>query len=376
MQATRFAHAADGDWGQLAKSCADQLAGKRRSGNGSDEEVLGILYVTDHLAGDLSSILTFLRERTGLAHWIGTVGIGICCTGTEYFDRPAVVAMTLPLPAGSLRLTPGISEAAELRTFTDGLGEVMPGLGIVHGDPRNPETADLVAGLSHATSSYLVGGLSASRSEFGQIADHVTEGGISGALIDAAVPVAAGLTQGCSPIGSARTVSGSDDTVLQELDGGSPQEALEADLGLGVEDEEFMSAVQDVHVAILVPGSDTGDYLVRNLTGIDPQSGWLAVGDSLSHGDRVMFCRRNPEAAERDLRRMLEDLRQRAGQAPRAGVYHSCVARGPNLFDGDSRELEMITETLGTFPLVGFFGNGEICHDRLYGYTGVLTLFL
>ena len=27
-------------------------------------------------------------------------------------------------------------------------------------------------------------------------------------------------------------------------------------------------------------------------------------------------------------------------------------------------------------PMIGFFGNGEICHDRLYGYTGVLTLFL
>jgi hypothetical protein len=25
---------------------------------------------------------------------------------------------------------------------------------------------------------------------------------------------------------------------------------------------------------------------------------------------------------------------------------------------------------------VGFFGNGEICHNRLYGYTGVLTLFV
>jgi len=25
---------------------------------------------------------------------------------------------------------------------------------------------------------------------------------------------------------------------------------------------------------------------------------------------------------------------------------------------------------------VGFFANGEIAHDKLYGYTGVLTLFL
>jgi small ligand-binding sensory domain FIST len=36
----------------------------------------------------------------------------------------------------------------------------------------------------------------------------------------------------------------------------------------------------------------------------------------------------------------------------------------------------MIQDTLGDFPLAGFFGNGEIAHDRLYGYTGVLALFL
>ena len=30
---------------------------------------------------------------------------------------------------------------------------------------------------------------------------------------------------------------------------------------------------------------------------------------------------------------------------------------------------------LGDFPLIGFFANGEISRDRLYGHTGILTLF-
>ena len=42
----------------------------------------------------------------------------------------------------------------------------------------------------------------------------------------------------------------------------------------------------------------------------------------------------------------------------------------------DSEELKAIRDRLGDFPLVGFFANGEISHNRLYGYTGVLTLFL
>ncbi|MEM7018315.1 MAG: FIST C-terminal domain-containing protein, partial [Pseudomonadota bacterium] len=59
------------------------------------------------------------------------------------------------------------------------------------------------------------------------------------------------------------------------------------------------------------------------------------------------------------------------------GVYYTCLGRGPSLFIGEeNRELKMIQEVLGDFPLTGFFGNGEISNNRLYSYTGVLTLFL
>ena len=39
-------------------------------------------------------------------------------------------------------------------------------------------------------------------------------------------------------------------------------------------------------------------------------------------------------------------------------------------------ELEIVRHNLGEIPLVGFAANGEIARDRLYGYTGVLTLFV
>ena len=38
--------------------------------------------------------------------------------------------------------------------------------------------------------------------------------------------------------------------------------------------------------------------------------------------------------------------------------------------------MAILRDHLGDIPLAGFFANGEISHDRLYGYTGVLTLFL
>ena len=45
------------------------------------------------------------------------------------------------------------------------------------------------------------------------------------------------------------------------------------------------------------------------------------------------------------------------------------------MFGSRGAELQVIRCALGEVPLVGFFCNGEISRDRLYGYTGVLTLF-
>ncbi len=125
-----------------------------------------------------------------------------------------------------------------------------------------------------------------------------------------------------------------------------------------------------------VAGSDTGDYMVRNLIGLDVNQGWLAIGENFAEGDQVMFVRRDAASAVEDMARMLEDLKARAGDGMRGGVYHSCIARGPNQFGPGSQELAMIREALGDVPVIGFFGNGEISNDRLYTYTGVLSLFL
>ena len=90
----------------------------------------------------------------------------------------------------------------------------------------------------------------------------------------------------------------------------------------------------------------------------------------------MTFCRRDHASARDDLRRMLEDVAGRAGGAPKAALYYSCVARGQNLFGPSSEELQIVREVLGDLPLTGFFANGEISNNRLYGYTGVLTLLL
>ena len=130
-----------------------------------------------------------------------------------------------------------------------------------------------------------------------------------------------------------------------------------------------------VFAGLPVAGNDTGDYLVRNLVGLDMDAGVVAIGDHVQAGQSILFCRRDADSAHQDLERMLAELKDSLAGPPRGALYFSCLARGPNLFGPDSAELKLVQRELGEVPLVGFFANGEISHDRLYAYTGVLAVF-
>jgi len=189
------------------------------------------------------------------------------------------------------------------------------------------------------------------------------------------VTVATRLTQGCSPIGPKRVITTCQQNVIISLDGRPALEVFKEDIGeAGARDLNRLGG--HIFAGLPIAGSDTGDYLVRNLVGIDPANKLIAIGEMVQPGSSVMFCRRDSKTANEDMARMLESIRKGMYARPRGGIYYSCLGRGASLFGPNSEELRMIRDTLGDFPLVGFFCNGEISHNRLYGYTGVLTLFV
>ena len=57
-------------------------------------------------------------------------------------------------------------------------------------------------------------------------------------------------------------------------------------------------------------------------------------------------------------------------------IYISCAGRGGPHFGAPGAELQIVRHALGDVPLVGFFAGGEIARHHLYGYTGVLTVFV
>jgi small ligand-binding sensory domain FIST len=342
---------------------------------------LGFLYVSDRLATAAGEILGHLKEATGVQEWVGTVGLGVIATGVEYFDEPAVAVMLAALPEGEFRVFSGRSRPPPLGARTPSGAEAAH-FAIVHGDPNTDDIPELIGDMSaKVASGYLVGGLSSSREETFQLANEVLQGGLSGVVLSSAIDVATRLTQGCSPLrqGVERApvqhiVTEGERNVIAALDGRPALDVLREDLGEPAA-RDLRKAAQNIHAGLPVPGSDTGDYLVRNLVGIDPRHKLIAIGGPVEPGMPILFCRRDGAAAHDDLLRMLDSIGRDLDAPPKGGLYFSCVGRGEHMFGRRSVELGIVRDRLGEFPLVGFFCNGEISHDRLYGYTGVLTLF-
>ena len=363
----RFAHARADDWQSAARACLEQLGGPPAG--------LGFLYVTDLLADHVAEIVHFFREHTGVPHWVGTVGIGICATGREYLDEPALAVMVGEFAPGSFRIFSGVKSENDIGLTSFKCGERPANFAIVHADPRNSEVADLIIGIAgKVESGFLVGGLTSSRRQNLQIADKIAEGGISGVLFSDEVTVATRLTQGCSPIGPKHRITQAQRNIVITLDDRPALDVLKEDVGEKLaRDLNRLGGL--IFAGLPIAGTDTGDYLVRNLVGIDPGRGLVAVGEMVENGMQLMFCRRDATSATEDMERMLASMKKGLYTRPRGGVYYSCLGRGTNLFGPNSEELKLIEAAFGEFPLVGFFCNGEISHNRLYGYTGVLTLF-
>lgn len=370
MSSFAYAHTSGSDWRSICDALLEQLP-DRPAGR------LAFIYADHGLAADGDRILDYLRSHTGIPHWVGTVGLGICSTGRESYEQHAIAVMITDWTEDDFRILGGSGDdpARFLAACADWRSATLASVAVVHGDPANPQTPTLIESLAQGLEGgFLVGGLTSSESLQVQFADSVCGGGLSGVLLSGGLKVATGLSQGCTLIGSKHTIGDCTRNIIKTLDGRPALEVLKEDIGQMLS-RDLSRIGGYIFAALPVAGSDTGDYLVRNLVGLDPNDGLVAIGDLVQPGMTVQFAKRDPQTARDDLRRMVRDLKSRLEGNPKGALYHTCLGRGRHLFGEDSAELKIIRDELGDVPLVGFYANGEIAHHRLYGYTGVLTVF-
>ena len=115
--------------------------------------------------------------------------------------------------------------------------------------------------------------------------------------------------------------------------------------------------------------------LVRNLLGIDPSNGSIAIAGQAEVGWSLRFCTRDPQTARDDLVASCTALREsieEAGQKILALIYVSCLARGEHLFGRAGLEGQWVQHYLHAPLMIGFQANGEIHQNQLHGYSAVL----
>jgi small ligand-binding sensory domain FIST len=297
----------------------------------------------------------------------------------------------------------------------------VPHTALLHADAQTPDVPELIAELAQRTASgYVFGGLSASRTDVVQFAlssdgnmagqgkaTGVFHGGLSGVAFSAEVAMISRVTQGCLPIAKVHTITEADNNLVLRLDDQPAIDVLEQDLDIQLTHTQSALAKVRATLVGLAPGQDpaikrTGGFddavLVRHIIGLDPAREGVAVAQSVEVGMRLTFCQRNAAAARADLTRICTEVREalepeemtadlagalnadtainpHSARRMAGAIYVSCAGRGGPHFGAESAELQIVRRALGDVPLVGFFAGGEIAHQALHGYTGVLTVF-
>jgi small ligand-binding sensory domain FIST len=191
------------------------------------------------------------------------------------------------------------------------------------------------------------------------------------------------VSQGCRPIGHAFVVTKAERNVIYEL-GGKPALAQLREIFDTLPTREQRLVQRALHVGRVVSEYqerfEQGDFLVRNVVGIDANTGAIAIGDYIRPGQTVQFHVRDQEAADAELTQLLADARSRGGANPAGALLFTCNGRGTRMFSKAHHDAEAVERAFGSLPLAGFFAQGELGpigkHNFTHGFTASIGLFL
>jgi small ligand-binding sensory domain FIST len=398
--------AAGTDWRDTSKNVLEKLDGIRTE---HDQFNFGILYISDLMANDASSILNLFKSVLKIDCWIGSIGMGVIGCNESHVNTPAISAMLCRFPEDSFCLFPEMNDKEEILKSQDHvlqwLTEKAPVVALVHGDPMAEEDPRAVLkDMERSTSSFVIGGMTSSRTHHYQIAGTMLENSICGAFLSSDISVATTLSQGCEQVSSYHTVTKADENTILEIDDKPALKVFETDLRklaaekLDKDPADFLGDLNllensdqipeeykglfhgDIHVAFPRSQCDQNDYAVLNIAGIDIDESSITLSEAVSKGDTIFLAERNTENLDSDLTKSLialekRILNERGHFEPKAALYISCIARGFTEEKQPNNEMKIIHDIIGNVPMTGFYAGGEISNARLYGYTGILTLF-
>ena len=362
---------------------------------GEDEVHLALLFASSEYREEFPDLVTRARHLTGARLLVGCSGQGVIGAGREVEGEPALALLAFSLPEAELTAVHLTQEELEsCRTPQDWhrLTAVAPddaSAWLLFADPFTMDAEALLDGLSAGyPGTPLVGGLAS-----GDPRLRATHLFLNGEVYDrGAVALALGgpytvrtiVSQGAAPIGETWTITGVQGHIIETI-AQRPAYQVLVDTLRALPPAMQRRAQSNLLVGLAMDEHRgefrRGDFLIRNLMGVDQESGALTVGALPRVGQTIQFQLRDPDAADEDLRELLEQARKELGaRRPVGALLCSCNGRGIGLFGTPDHDARTLADLLGPIPVAGFFCNGEIgpvgAHNFLHGFTASIALVI
>jgi len=355
------------------------------------EPDLVIAFVSAAYGPAIERLPQLLRPLLGDGLLFGCDAGGLIGGGTEEEDEPGLALLCGRLPDASLAAVhleqatlPPLSASRENWWRLLDFGAESGASFVLLADPGTIDAEACARGLDRAfPGSTVIGGLASGALEPGT-ARLLTGEGIqrSGAMLLALtgnVVIDPVVAQGCRPIGDPLFVTACDGNLVNQLDGRRPKDLLTS-LFARLDEADRARFGDALCIGIALPGPrqvvGAGDFLMRNVLGLDPETGALWIGSRITRNTVVQFHLRDGRSAAQELgARLAESLQARL--QPQAALLFACAGRGRSLFGVTGHDSGMLRRLID-IPVAGMFSAGEIAPIQgatfVHGYSSVFGL--
>ena len=368
---------------------------------GRSKADLGLVFISHEYREEIVDLWSTFRKAVPVKNLLGCTAGGVIGGDHEVEDQAAVSLTAAILPKVKIHLF-----HVHQDQLPDSDGSPRPWRDLIKApdgetpkfiilsDPFSIDSSQLVEGLDFAyPNSIKTGGLASGGTAQNEnlllLNERLFHQGAIGAALSGDISIEPLVAQGCRPIGDPLKITSCQDNVLMEVNNTSPLQYLSNLFqNLSKRDQELLS--HSLFLGILMDpflkNPKQGDFLIRNIIGMDQEKGILAIGAILREGQTIQFHLRDAHTSHDDLKLLLskseaaESKNKHQKSPSQAGaVLFSCVGRGKNLYGKTDHDISLVKSLVGNIPIGGFFCNGEIGpvsgKTYLHGYTSSIAFF-
>src|SRR5262245_7321429 len=361
---------------------------------------LAMVFFSPHHLREANWIARHLALELNPRALLGCVGEGVIGNGREVEDGPALSLWLAkwPRPVNVTTFSLTLERTADgpgLFGWPDALSEAAGGepfgkprsAALLLGDPFTfPTDAFLARVNAEAAGVPVLGGMASGIRGPGQcrlvLDGEVRDQGAVGVLLEGEIGLRSIVSQGCRPIGQPMVITKAEENVILELSGQTPFDQLRR-LWDRLTPEEQQLFQQGLHVGRVVNEYQgeflRGDFLVRNVLGLERETGSLVISDHVRVGQTVQFQVRDAARADEDLHALLQLDLHAHERKPAAALLFSCNGRGARMFGQPDHDARVVRQEAGDVPLAGIFAMGELGpvggQNFIHGFTASVALF-